>query len=116
MRTPLITVSNLPRRGLPVRPDNVRQAVVSGAVAMRPGRGGHAWVFLNWLMGLRSIGFDVVFVDRMDEPQTVHIEWLAGVMAAAGAEQRWGLTTGSRTHGGSRAEIESWFADCDVCI
>ena len=83
---------------------------------MRPGRGGHAWVFLNWLLGLRSLGFDVTFVDRMAEPETRHIEWLGDVMRTADADQRWGLTARTRTYGSSRAEMESWFSECDVCI
>lgn len=39
--------------------------VVAGSLAQRPGRGGHAWVFLQYLLGLRQLGFDVVFVDRL---------------------------------------------------
>jgi hypothetical protein len=36
---------------------------VAGALAQRPGCGGHAWVFLQYLLGFRRLGFDVVFVD-----------------------------------------------------
>ena len=39
---------------------------VAGALAQRPGRGGHAWVFLQYLIGLRRLGWDVVFVDRLE--------------------------------------------------
>ena len=38
--------------------------IVAGAVAQRP-RPGHAWVFLQWLLGLRRLGCDVAFVDRL---------------------------------------------------
>lgn len=40
--------------------------VLAGALAHRPGRGGHAWVFLQWLLGFRRLGFDPLFVDRLD--------------------------------------------------
>jgi hypothetical protein len=68
--------------------------VVAGALAQRPGVGGHAWVFLNWLLGLRDAGFDVLFLDRT-EPEmfedhdcppeaSAQWRWLAQVMSAAG--------------------------------
>lgn len=37
--------------------------VLAGALAQRPGVGGHTWVFLQWLLGLRALGHDVLFVD-----------------------------------------------------
>lgn len=40
--------------------------VLCGALAHRPGRGGHAWVFLNWMLGLRRLGYDPLFLDRVD--------------------------------------------------
>lgn len=40
--------------------------VVAGAVALRPNRGGHTWVFLQYLLGLRRLGWDVLFVDHVD--------------------------------------------------
>jgi hypothetical protein len=43
-----------------------RTITVAGSLAQRPGRGGHAWVFLQWLLGLRALGYDVLFVDRLD--------------------------------------------------
>jgi hypothetical protein len=47
-----------------------RTVLVAGALAQRPGIGGHAWVFLNWIHGLRSLGFDVLFLDRL-EPEMI---------------------------------------------
>jgi hypothetical protein len=41
--------------------------VIAGALAQRPGYGGHTWVFLQYLLGFRRLGFDVVFVDWLDE-------------------------------------------------
>jgi hypothetical protein len=64
---------------------------VAGSVAQRPGVGGHAWVFLNYLLGLRKLGHDVVFIDRltpeMVEPgidihRSPQARWLHCVMAA----------------------------------
>ena len=35
---------------------------VAGSVAQRAGHGGHAWVFLQYLLGFRRLGYDVLFV------------------------------------------------------
>jgi hypothetical protein len=45
--------------------------VVSGSVAQRPGYGGHAWVFLQYLLGLRRLGWDVLFLDRLERAMAV---------------------------------------------
>jgi hypothetical protein len=86
---------------------------VSGSVAQRPGRAGHAWVFLNWLLGLRDLGHEVVFLDRLDaamlEPgeegaSSRGARWLAEAMAAAGlADGFCLLLEGGETAGLSRA-------------
>jgi hypothetical protein len=45
-------------------------AVIAGSVAQGSSYGGHVWVFLNYLLGLRRIGFDVLLVDRL-EPEMI---------------------------------------------
>lgn len=45
--------------------------IVSGSVAQRPRHGGHTWVFLQYLLGFRRLGWDVLFVDRLDPASTV---------------------------------------------
>jgi hypothetical protein len=39
--------------------------IVSGAVANKTGQGGEAWVRLSWVLGLRRLGFDVLFVEQL---------------------------------------------------
>jgi len=41
--------------------------VVAGALAQKPAYPGHAWMFVQWLLGLRRLGFDVLFIDRMTD-------------------------------------------------
>lgn len=74
--------------------------VVAGSVAQRPGRGGHAWVFLQYLLGFRRLGHEVLFLDRLSPamlpagaewPPPGQIEWLRSTMAAAGLERDWCL-------------------------
>jgi hypothetical protein len=88
--------------------------VVAGALAMRPGYGGHAWVFLNWLLGLRSLGFDVLFVDRLDRPEPTHLAWLAAVMN--GPAIAWGLSTAAGSTGVDAEEMSTRVAEADVVI
>jgi hypothetical protein len=40
--------------------------VVAGAVAQRDAAGGHVFVFLQYLGGLRRLGFEVFFIDRLE--------------------------------------------------
>jgi hypothetical protein len=40
--------------------------VLAGSLAQRPFYGGHAWVFLQYLLGFRRLGFDVLFLDRLE--------------------------------------------------
>ena len=41
-------------------------AVVAGAIANKPLNGGESWVRLSWVLGLRRLGFDVYFFERLD--------------------------------------------------
>jgi hypothetical protein len=77
--------------------------VVAGAVAQRPGRGGHASVYLQYLLGFRRLGYDVLFLDRLSRemlgpeeqwppaPQSPAVAWLRGLMEAHGLEGSYAL-------------------------
>src|SRR5687767_5168242 len=71
--------------------------IVAGSLAQRPGHGGHAWVFLQYLLGFRRLGFDVLFLDRLEpemcrdaagRPRPVEesagLAWLRRVMGGFG--------------------------------
>jgi hypothetical protein len=40
-------------------------AIVSGALANKPGNGGNAWTRLQWVLGLQRLGFEVYFVEEI---------------------------------------------------
>ncbi len=40
--------------------------VIGGAVAQKPAAAGHAWVFLQYLLGFRRLGWDVLLLDAFD--------------------------------------------------
>jgi hypothetical protein len=71
--------------------------VVSGAVAQKPHQAGHTWQFLQYLLGFRRLGWDVLFVDRLDasmcagadgQPsppeQSANVAYFADVMRSCG--------------------------------
>ena len=41
--------------------------VVAGGMAQRPGYAGHTWQFLQYLLGLRRLGWEVLFLDRLED-------------------------------------------------
>lgn len=41
-------------------------AIVAGSVAQRPNAGGHTWVFLQYLLGFRDLGWDTILLDRLE--------------------------------------------------
>jgi len=101
-------------------PGGAGALTVAGALAQRPGRGGHAWVFLQYLLGFQRLGWDVLFVDRLEPEMCVdeagrrvpvgesaNLRYLAAVMDRAGLAGRWAVL---HDHGGdvlgrSRADV-----------
>jgi hypothetical protein len=49
----------------------------AGSRAQRPGRGGQFWVFLQYLLGFRRLGYDVLYVDALEADSFVDEQGLA---------------------------------------
>lgn len=85
--------------------------VVGGALAQRVGRAGHAWVFLNWMLGFRSLGHDVVFVDRVDSTMgdvDRGVAWVREVMEPFGFDDCWSVLLDDGTCAGiARGDLEA---------
>jgi hypothetical protein len=94
--------------------------VIAGALAQRPGRGGHTWQFLQYALGYRALGWDVLFLDRLEPNMCVdrhgrpcpvessfNLHYFLQVMKAFGLEGHFSLLLdgGSRTVGLSRSEL-----------
>ena len=83
--------------------------VVSGAIANKHLNGGEAWVRLSWILGLRRLGFDVWFVEQIDEATCVDA---AGAPAPFAREREPPLLRAGgralRPGGASLAPVRRW--------
>jgi hypothetical protein len=85
-------------RRIPPKRDGHGTVVLAGSIAQRPGRGGHTWVFLQYLLGFRRLGWQVLFVDWLDEAMcggpvglSRHANYLRSVMERFGLENSFSL-------------------------
>jgi hypothetical protein len=83
--------------------------VVGGALAQRRGYGGHAWALLNYLLGFRALGYEVLFLDRLSSEMAASaaerdrcIRWFVEVMESAGLTDSYCLLIDQGTVGLSR--------------
>lgn len=94
--------------------------VLCGALAQKAGQGGLTWVYLQYLLGFHRLGWDVLFLDRLEpdmcldaagHPSAVetsgNLTYLRDVMAQVGLGTSWALLHdgGTRTAGLSREEV-----------
>ena len=40
---------------------------MAGSLAQRPGNGGHTWALLQYVLGFQRLGWDVLFIDRLEQ-------------------------------------------------
>ena len=85
--------------------------VVAGALAQRPARPGHAWVFLQYLLGFRRLNLEVLFLDRVPAGATPAetaqmVRWLESVMDWAGLSGAWAIALPDESYTGlTRTEV-----------
>src|SRR6476620_8639576 len=95
-------------------------AIVAGSFAQRPGNGGHTWVFLQYLLGLRRLGWDVLLLDRLEPDMcfdrhgrpssvedSVNLSYFRDVLERFGLGDSWALLLdgGTRALGRERADV-----------
>ncbi|HZU79852.1 MAG TPA: hypothetical protein VE991_08040, partial [Acidimicrobiales bacterium] len=107
------------------------RVMVAGALGQRPDRGGHAWLFLEYLLGLQELGCDVCFVDRLEPgmchdgagrpcapSESVEAAHVASVMEWAGLGDRWAVLVDGGHHslGMERGRLGAWASGADLLI
>ena len=97
-----------PSRTLRAVPESI---VIGAALAHRAGYGGHAWALLQYVLGFRDLGFDVMLVDRLDGgmlgdgTEEDALRYLRGLLAEDGIEYSV-LGEGGQPVGGlARADV-----------
>ena len=86
-----------------------KQIAIAGAIAAKPRNAGHAWQFLQYLLGFRRLGYEVLFVDSVAEldPDAAHIgvRWVKEVMRSHGLAGAWTVDLGEGRHAGRSREL-----------
>jgi len=107
------------------------RVVIGGAIAQQPlGAGGNAWAFLQYVLGLRELGCEVLYVEHVDAGKCIDEEWRpapfrqsANARYFASIAKRFDLEThaslierGGDHLGLSHAEITQWAGAADLFI
>jgi len=84
--------------------------VVAGALAQKPRHGGHAWVLLQYLLGFKRLGWDVLFLDCLTGNASIQSSQVAAFLPLARGfelEDQFALLVGGthETIGLSRARV-----------
>jgi|SRR6266545_438949 len=92
--------------------------VIAGSVAQKPGRGGHTWVFLQYLLGFRKLGWDVLFLDwlslemctsesgaRAPLEKSWNVRYFEDVMRRFGLDGDYALLCSDSTVGLTRSQV-----------
>ncbi len=104
--------------------------VIAGSIAQKPAQAGHTWQFLQYILGFRRLGWEVLFLDRLDDPscrdgqgrpcaakRSFNARYLADVMTSFGLEERYSLALDDGCHLGlDRARVLDFLGDADLLI
>ncbi len=99
------------------------RVAVGGALAQRPGYGGHSWALLNYLLGFRELGHEVLFLDRLDadmaptaQARDGCVDWLDLVMRGAGLGDSYSLFIDGQAVGLPRQAAVEWVRSADLLL
>jgi hypothetical protein len=94
---------------------------IGGSVAQKAHNAGHTWQFLQYLLGFRRLGWEVLLVDSLEhtDPATHErgVRYVADVMRRHGLGDAWTVALGDGVHAGrSRAATRRFVADSDLLL
>lgn len=94
-----------------------RNIVVAGSLAQRAGFGGHAWVFLQYLLGFKRIGWRVLFLDELPADADARLlREVSSPMERHGLGAEFSIRLGEVTHGVERREVLARAKSADVFL
>ena len=93
------------------------RVVVAGMVAGVPGHGGATWAVLQWVLGLRALGHDVLLVEQANASPKVRIQFRE-IARSFGLVTRAALVDASshQAEGMRYTDLVSKVARCDVLL
>src|SRR6476660_8734240 len=103
---------------------------IAGSIAQKPHQAGHSWQFLQYLLGFRRLGWDVLFVDRLEDelcrdargrpcaPQaSVNLSYLDALMREFELDGAWSVVLDGGRHAGlERARVLEHVRGSDLFI
>lgn len=108
------------------------RVVVAGAIARSPiNGGGCTWAFLQYVLGFRQLGCEVLYVEHLDRAECIDADWRPAAFAtSANAAMFTALSARYRLHdraalllrdgdewvGLPRREVEAWAAGADLFV
>lgn len=92
--------------------------LVSGALANKPRSGGEAWVRMSWVRGLRRLGHEVGFVEKIEAAEPDNIETFRTAVGALAPEIPVSLlgADGSSLEGLTLDEVTEWARGADLLV
>jgi hypothetical protein len=98
-----------------------KSIIVCGSIAQKPSHGGHTWVFLQYILGFRKLGWNVFFIDQLQSDvcvtadggrcsieESVNLQYFVRVMDAFGLTGAYALICDSgELIGGIRSSSSS---------
>jgi hypothetical protein len=90
------------------------RALVSGALAVKPGNGGNAWTRLSFVRGLERLGFEVCFVEQLERPTAESLAYFELVRRQF--DLRGALVTEHGTFGLSLDEVRGFAASAELLL
>jgi hypothetical protein len=96
---------------------------IAGCVAQKAHNAGHTWQFLQYLLGFKRLGWEVLLLDSLEhaggDPAHTQdgVDYVADVMREQGLEDAWtvALPAGDRA-GRSRAQTLRFLRDADLLL
>lgn len=97
---------------------------IAGSVAQKAHNAGHTWQFLQYLLGFKRLGWEVLLLDSLEHAggddvlgEEERVGYLADVMRTHGLDGAWTVALpGDRTAGMPRAHALRFVRDADVLL
>jgi hypothetical protein len=109
----------------------MKTVIIGGVIANKYNNGGAVWTRLNWILGLRKLGFDVYFVEQIEQAKCIdenalqcdfessaNLGYFRRIMQEFGLARSSALVcdNGEQSHGMSMGELNGLVRDTDLVL